>query len=113
MNETIGDNLRVISNSLLLVFYGLGGVVVNILAFKFSTYWHFYVAIFLGIVVFSLGFFWMAETPYYCLNKRDYEGFRNSMLYMAKQNRRFSGELANDLDTFIERKRLVDLKNKQ
>ena len=85
----------------------------NIFALKFSTYWHFNVLMLLGNLVFSLGFFVMVETPYYCLNRRDYEGFRNSMLYMAKKNRRYSGELNSDLDAFIGRKKLVDLKNKQ
>ena len=66
-----------------------------------------------GNLAFSIGFFFMAKTPFYCLEKKDYEGFKKSILYIAQKNDKLTVELESDVDHFIDLKRDFHLKNKR
>lgn len=113
LNETIGGKMRSLSNSSCFILYGFGGVILNIFAIWINSYWEFYIIMLFGNFIFSLGFFRMTKTPFYCLEKKNYQEFRRSVLYIAKTNNLESESLEDDIDNFIQNKSNDDFLSKK
>ena len=113
VNETIGGRLRSLSNSSCFVFYGIGGVIINIYAYWLNSYWDFYVLMLVGNLIATLGFFFMVKTPFYCLEKKDYQGFKQSILYIARKNGKLSNGFESNIDEFVNLKQGLDRRQKR
>lgn len=86
LNETVGGRFREISNSLVLIFYGTGGVAVNILSVWWSFY-RFYFGLLTVLALASLlGMAFIPKTPFFLYFKRDFDLMAEVLAKMARVN---------------------------
>jgi MFS family permease len=85
-SEIIGGKLRVLFQPFSFVFYGLGGVFVNLIALRFSDYRFFMGMSICFVFIFSLPYFYFIETPFYYYQQKNIKALYNSLVLMCHRN---------------------------
>ena len=87
LNETLGGKFRVISNSLIFIFWGTGGVAVNIHSIWFNHYkYYFYIQILSVFIPFFL-MMWLPKSPFFLCKQKHYIELTEVLTRMAEFNK--------------------------
>ena len=87
LNETIGGQFRELSNSIVFIFYGLGGVAANVISIWWN-YFRVYACIQLALAgLASIGLCMLPKTPYFLYFRGQYRQMVAVLTRMASVNR--------------------------
>ena len=85
-SEMLGDRLRVIFQPIGFGFYGLGGILVNLLAIWINDYRFFIVLSTISILLLSLPYFYFIETPFFFYKTRNVEKLYECLVSICQWN---------------------------
>ena len=86
LNETTGGNLRELSNSIVFVFYGLGGVLVNVVSMRWNSFRVYaWLQLVLSVPV-LVCLVWIPKTPFFLYMHGNYDEMVNVLTRMARLN---------------------------
>lgn len=104
LNETLGGKYRIMSNSLMFIFWGSGGIIVNVHSIWFNYYKDYFCIQFIGILIpFFLQMF-LPKTPFFLYSKKQYKEMGNVLNRMATFNNvenweeKYQPMLMNDIE---------------
>ena len=85
-SEIIGGNLRTKFISWNYTFYAMGGVFVNLISIKFNFYKFYIYLSGLSVLICSVFYFYLIETPFYYYKKKDIENLYKCLVKIASRN---------------------------
>ena len=86
LNETLGGKYRIMSNSLIFIFWGAGGVIVNIHSIWFNHYkYYFFIQMISGLIPFIM-MMCLPKSPFFLYKIKNYIEMTDVLTNMAKFN---------------------------
>ena len=81
--------------------YGVGGILINLISFKFNTYTFYFYLMMIFICIPSIGFYFVIESPFWYYSKQDIKGLYSCLakIYHFNHNKEQENEILKEIQT--------------
>jgi MFS family permease len=86
LNETVGGKYRELSNSIVFIFYGCGGLFLNIHSIWWSSYYVYFIFQLIVSILCFTGMIFLPKSPFFLNMKKRYDELEKVFIKIAKIN---------------------------